>query len=208
MKMIKKTIKKIVLNILPLSLFLKTFKNCSNSIVLTFDDGPHPEITPLIINALDEKKVKGVFFFQGNLMEKYPEIVLMAYKSGHQITNHSYSHARKLNFSNFKQEISKTEKIIENICGRSFHLFRPPYGIVSLPLLLYCFSNGLKIVHWSFDSKDSLSAKRTEIADNVRSTVKGGDILLFHNDEKECASVIGEVVQICLDKGYHPVLFS
>ena len=67
-------------------------------VALTFDDGPHPEFTPLILDILRDKNVKATFFCVGYLAEKYPEIVKRINEEGHLVANHSYEHNYKINF--------------------------------------------------------------------------------------------------------------
>ncbi len=208
MKVQKSLLKKTIYALIPNILYTFNCLDKKKDVVLTFDDGPEPEITPLIIETLNKKGVKGVFFFQGNLMEKYPEIVLHAYESGHQIGNHTYSHPRKLHFSNVTCEIIRTEQIIEDICGQRSRIFRPPYGRLTIPLCCYCLWKGIKIILWSLDSRDSLGSKRKEILHDIKAEVSRGDIMLFHNDEKACALAIAEVIDTCLRKGYTPVLLT
>ena len=119
-------------------------ENAQNNIWLTFDDGPHPEVTPFILNVLKEEQVKATFFLVGEQMEKHPELLNQIISEGHIVANHSYSHKNGWlsNNSTYFNDIEKCQKLItEN------KLFRPPYGKIS-PLQISHLKKNYKIILW------------------------------------------------------------
>ena len=99
-------------------------------IALTFDDGPHPELTPKLLDILKTHQVKATFFVVGNRVVKYPEIVARAAREGHEIANHSWSHPRlsELSDQDVRQELQKDEDAICSVIGIRPKLLRPPGG--------------------------------------------------------------------------------
>lgn len=101
---------------------------------LTFDDGPTNRCTPDILDILKENHIPATFFVIGQRVEQNPELVKRAYKEGHFIANHTYSHQDQKLYQNresFLEEILKTDKAISNAIGIEnyhSHLFRFPCG--------------------------------------------------------------------------------
>ncbi|HFX18162.1 MAG TPA: polysaccharide deacetylase family protein, partial [Flavobacteriales bacterium] len=103
--------------------------NNQNTIYLTFDDGPTPEVTAWVLNLLQKERVKANFFLIGNNIQKYPDIVKDIVSQGHQIANHTFNHNDAWQYStkDYMQDVFKTEDLIDQL-GASKKLFRPPYG--------------------------------------------------------------------------------
>jgi peptidoglycan/xylan/chitin deacetylase (PgdA/CDA1 family) len=95
----------------------------NNSVAITFDDGPNPKVTPLLLDILKEKDVKVTFFLIGARVEEYPEIVKRIVAEGHDIGNHSYTHKRLAQLLRERGsdeaflEIKKGHEVIKNIAG-------------------------------------------------------------------------------------------
>ena len=102
-------------------------------VALTFDDGPHYKYTAEILDILDEYGAKATFFVVGELAERYPELILRELAEGHEIGNHTWSHPKmkKLTVDSLKQEILKTEELLNEIADYRPKLFRPPEGSFS-----------------------------------------------------------------------------
>ena len=121
--------------------FINNINNIFNSnkkvAYLTFDDGPSPSVTLKILDILKEENIKATFFVIGKKVDEHPEIVNRAYKEGHYIANHSYSHNNSILYKNansFIEEIQKTDLAIGNAIGinnYSSHVFRFPNGFMS-----------------------------------------------------------------------------
>ena len=106
-----------------------------HEVALTFDDGPDPEWTPRILDILTARGVKAAFFIVGKNAEDYPRLVQRILEEGHEIGNHTYSHANLAIMSpaRMRLELNMTQRLIESITGRSTTLFRPPYNADSTP---------------------------------------------------------------------------
>jgi peptidoglycan/xylan/chitin deacetylase (PgdA/CDA1 family) len=151
-----------------------------NEVYLTFDDGPHPKITPWILDHLKEQDVKATFFCVGDNILKYPEIFERIKLEGHQVGNHTMSHenSHKTNWAEYKYSVRHCKKLVEN------NLFRPPYGRLSA-WKSNSFSKEYKIIMWSWLSYDyDRSVNIQDILLSAQNEIGGGDILVLHDNKK------------------------
>jgi peptidoglycan/xylan/chitin deacetylase (PgdA/CDA1 family) len=158
----------------------------NKQIALTFDDGPHPYITPKILEVLERYCVKASFFVVGDQLEKFPNITRQAYQLGHTIGNHTYSH-RSLLFAGrgtALAEIRNCDKIITQIIGERAYLFRPPFGLCNLTSYSVARQLGYKVVYWSIDPKDWESKKPATILEHLIAQIHSGAIVLFHDNNR------------------------
>ncbi|MES2625737.1 MAG: polysaccharide deacetylase family protein [Pseudomonadota bacterium] len=158
----------------------------SNSIYLTFDDGPSPEVTPRLLDLLKSKNAKATFFLVGTNVEAYPELVAQIIANGHSIGNHSYDHKRFHELALQKQldQITTTNKLIETITGSECKLFRAPGGRLSLNLFASLIKLGITSVHWSKDSMDWQNSCEQAISYLNKAPIKNKDIVLLHDDHE------------------------
>jgi peptidoglycan-N-acetylglucosamine deacetylase len=177
-------------------------ENAQNNIWLTFDDGPHQESTPFILNVLKEEQVKATFFLVGEQMEKHPELLNQIISEGHIVANHSYSHKNGWlsNNSTYFNDIEKCQKLIpEN------KLFRPPYGKIS-PLQISHLKKNYKIILWDVLSWDfSLYNTPKKVKESVLKNTVSGSIIVFHNNKKSFKNlqpILNETIQELKQKGF------
>jgi peptidoglycan/xylan/chitin deacetylase (PgdA/CDA1 family) len=151
--------------------------------VLTFDDGPSPEYTPVILDILRDRGVKAVFFLTGRQAEKHPEIVRRIYDEGHEIGNHTYSHVNLvfLKEEEWKEEILRGEQAIAKIIGRKPGLFRPPRCLFNEKMRRFLLERGDRIILWSVSAADWLPLGQNFVSWRVRRFAKPGSIILFHD---------------------------
>ena len=155
-------------------------------IYLTFDDGPHPEVTPWVLELLKQEQIKATFFCVGSQIEKYPEIFKQIVVAGHQIGNHSSRHENgwqtKANL--YKDSTDKTEQLIAQH-GISSKLFRPPYGRITPKQIKLLKQAGYKIVMWSLLSGDFYSKlDPVQALAFLNKNTRPGDIIVFHDSVK------------------------
>lgn len=157
----------------------------SESMHLTFDDGPHPIATPKILAALRERRLKATFFLLGSNCRKYPDLVREVISEGHSIGNHTYNHVclRFKGRSFIQNEIQQTEDAIQSVVGHGTHLFRPPYGCFNLAIADVVKRMNSTCVLWDTDSKDFRKSTLTAIRNRVDRQSRNGSILLFHDNE-------------------------
>lgn len=182
-------------------------------IALTFDDGPHPRITPEILDILDEYHIKATFFVIGINAKNYPEALSQVVDGGHEIGNHTYSH--KVLKSRPKdviyKEIIDTEKEILKKSSVTPHLIRPPCGLYDDSLVAIAEENNYKIVLWNIDTHDWAHSASQNMVSNVVTKVRGGDIILFHDyisGENNTPDTLKILIPKLLDMGYEFVTVS
>jgi peptidoglycan/xylan/chitin deacetylase (PgdA/CDA1 family) len=176
------------------------FNKADEYVYLTFDDGPHPVATPIVLQELKKHNIRATFFLLGQNAQKFPDLVRQIHSEGHQIANHSFTHAN-LFFKNktfIRDEIVRTQGTIESIIGKHSHYFRPPYGYLNWAIMDVIRELGLTCVLWDVDSKDYRLKSVTDISTRVIPNTKNGSILLFHDNE------------LTLERGqtYLPVIFA
>lgn len=158
----------------------------SRDVAITFDDGPHPEQTPRLLEVLARHQVKATFFLQGDHAALWPQRVRDIHQAGHQVANHSYSHirARARPAYTFVQEIEKTHHLLQDIVGAELTRdFRPPYGDITARTFMTLAGKGYRSVFWTIDSDDSDFQQAEPLVAHVAGlTLTGGDIVLFHED--------------------------
>lgn len=152
------------------------------SIALTFDDGPHPRFTVEILDALSRGNMRATFFMTGQNLRSHKDLALRVHEAGHEIANHSLSHARCFFMGRKKTaaELKETSSLIEDITGHAASWFRPPYGIVTPAIFSACKQLGLRIVLWNVNSHDYAKRKQSGIARRVIKKIRPGAIVLFH----------------------------
>jgi len=157
-----------------------TIPTLEKKIYLTFDDGPTPEITSLVLALLLQHKAKATFFCLGSRIELFPETIEEIKLAGHVIGNHGYQH-RSGFFTPIKKYVENARKGAE-ISGSK--LFRPPYGRIT-PWQIRKLKKDYRLILWtimSMDFKQHLSAE--QCLNNVVKHIEPGAIIVFHDNEK------------------------
>ncbi len=152
---------------------------------LTFDDGPHPEHTPVLLDLLAAHGAKATFFLIGREAERYPDVVERIVREGHTLGNHSWSHPQfdQLDLAAQREEIERADRLLTGFDGMLRHDFRPPRGVMPRPMVLDCVRSGRRIAYWSYDSLDySKRPAETLIASAKRHPLRAGEIVLMHDD--------------------------
>lgn len=174
----------------------------SNTICLTFDDGPDNRSTPKIIEILKKYNIKATFFLLGTAIERYPEIVSQIMSYGHEIGEHGYAHIHPW-LSNpvaYIKDLNRSNRIIRNIFKRGRILFRPPYGKLNIITIFYILISKKKLVFWDFDPKDYKVETSFDIVELLERNVPLKKIVLLH-DGRISGNLNNPVVSvIALDK--------
>ncbi|MBI3038492.1 polysaccharide deacetylase family protein [bacterium] len=158
----------------------------NRQILLTFDDGPNPRTTPIVLEILKRRNIKGIFFLVGTNVRKYPEIARKIHSEGHTIGNHSYYHPNLtyLGVDRISREIRDTNALIKEVVGVKPTLFRPPYGALNNTVLNCIKHEGLSIMLWSVDPGDWRNKSMSRTVENLKAQLnlshggKGGIVLL------------------------------
>lgn len=178
-------------------------------VALTFDDGPVAARLDDVLGALRSRGVQATFFVTGGDLEAAPEAGRRLVAEGHQLGNHSYSHARMVFRSQgfIRNEIERTDRLIRIAGERGEILFRPPYcwKLVGLPWFLW--RAGRTTVTWDLepDSYPEVASSPRRIADYVRDRVRPGSIVLLHvwwSSGESSRAAIPMIVDSLREDGY------
>ncbi|MBE6570281.1 MAG: polysaccharide deacetylase family protein [Ruminococcaceae bacterium] len=187
--------------------------NDDKKIALTFDDGPHPVYTKEILDILAEYDLKATFFVVGENAEWFPELVRREYEAGHEIGNHTYTHAnlRKAEYNSVLDEILGAEDAVYENTEFRCRLLRPPGGMYGDNVYKAAENLDYTVVLWSVDTRDWAHTPSETIANEVLSNIKSGDIILFHDyiaSDSPTPEALRKIIPVLLAKDYHFVTVS
>ena len=164
------------------------------SVYLTFDDGPSKELTPWLLETLKKAEIKATFFCVGNNVKNHPELYRQIFSEGHRVGNHTMHHENGLKTSaaDYLRSVKEAQKQIDS------ELFRPPYGKLSIKQYFQIKRLHMKVVFWSWLSYDFDPTQSVDELKKNLHTIKGGDILVFHDNPKAANTLI-ESLQYVID---------
>jgi len=181
-------------------------------VALTFDDGPDGRFTIQILNILKKYNVKATFFVVGRNAQKYPAVLKRIASDGHVIANHSWDHKdfTKLNKSQIRNEISKTQLLINKQVGNSVPIVRMPYGAFNKNVLKTIADMGYQNIYWSVDAKDWSGISTAAIQRNIKKDLKPGAIILMHCSGKPSSisntvKALPQIIEMLKKNGYKMV---
>lgn len=155
-----------------------------SQIALTFDDGPHPEWTPQVLDALDRARAKATFFVVGRNVAAYPGLVVETLRRGHEIGTHLFSHSRESvrDDARFDAEVARSRDLLEPLLGQPLKWLRFPYGAPGKQRPKAIRQKfGVETVHWSFSSHDGKLKRPEDIVQRVAAGLRPGSIVLMHD---------------------------
>lgn len=171
---------------------------------LSFDDGPHPTITPFVLDLLKKYNAKASFFCIGENVTKHPETVKRVLEEGHSIGNHTENHLNgwKTSDTDYLENVLKAKTNIPST------LFRPPYGRMKKSQIKLMRQEivGIKIVMWNILAGDWVETISPEKCfDRIRNKISNGDIIVLHDSEKafpRMQYVLPQILQHFSEKGF------
>jgi peptidoglycan/xylan/chitin deacetylase (PgdA/CDA1 family) len=169
----------------------------AKTIYLSFDDGPHSEHTPRVLDLLRRYGAHASFFVVGRAAEEHPEIARRIVDEGHLLGNHSYNHPRFMRIPLAEQldQIDHADRILAAFDGKARHRFRPPSGALPMSLMLHCLRARRCIAYWSYDTLDYRREPKEQIIERLRTIPPvAGDILLMHDDDNRIVQVLEEML--------------
>jgi peptidoglycan/xylan/chitin deacetylase (PgdA/CDA1 family) len=180
---------------------------------LSFDDGPVPQNTPLLLDLLDQYDAEVTFFNVGSNVKRFPELVRESASRGHYIADHTWDHASMEGMSHekFIDEVNRTRKAILEAAGDLFTLdrnvryVRPPYGATDDNTRQYAAELGMAIVLWNVDTQDWRRPGVQAIANHLLSHAKPGVIILMHDgggDRSQTIEALKTALPQLREQGY------
>ena len=179
---------------------------------LTFDDGPDPDVTPAVLDALAAAGAHATFFVLGDRADRHPELVRRVVGEGHEIGLHGADHRRltTLDAATVADGLCEARAALERIAGTEVRWFRPPFGSQSLRTFAAARRAGLTPVVWTAWGEDWVDQPPAVVADRIVDGLGAGDIVLLHDglagDPREPATpdplrgVRAEIVALLLER--------
>ena len=152
-------------------------------VALTFDDGPHPQGTPAILELLAGASATATFFLTGEQVQRYPAVARAVADAGHEVALHGFRHTLLLRrtVSELADDLARGAALIEDVTGRSPQLYRPPYGVFSLGGLLHARKRWRPLL-WSQWGRDwTRRATPKSVAALATRNLQRGDVILLHD---------------------------
>jgi peptidoglycan/xylan/chitin deacetylase (PgdA/CDA1 family) len=177
-------------------------KNSSEKVIyVTFDDGPVPEVTPRVLDMLDEYNIKATFFCVGENVEKYPELYNDILRRGHKTGNHTYNHLKGISVTT-EEYVANVHKAAEIIDSR---LFRPPYGRINFKQKK-ALRKEYEIVMWDVITQDyNKNLSPNQILQNIKLYSRNGSLVVFHDSlkaERNMLTVLPRAIEYWNSRGY------
>ena len=182
-------------------------ENSGMKIALTFDDGPHPYLTPKILDVLKKYKVHATFFLVGENVKNYPDLAERILKEGHEIGNHTYTHGRvsERSFFEMRKEIELCESAIYEQTDYKTKIFRPPEGFLDDKIRAISKEMDYSVILWNIDTKDWAHATPQAICQNITEHISPGSIILMHDYisfDSPTPEALELFLPILLERGY------
>ncbi len=177
-----------------------------SGVALTFDDGPHPEGTPAILEILSRARARATFFLVGEQVERRPELAARIRSEGHVVALHGHRHVLQLLLPRqaVAEDVRRGRRVIEDAVGFSPAYHRPPYGIYSPAGLAAARDAGLRPLLWSRWGKDWRKFTTPDrIAARVLRGIAAGDVILLHDADfysargshERTAAALGQILE-------------
>jgi peptidoglycan/xylan/chitin deacetylase (PgdA/CDA1 family) len=185
-------------------------------VALTFDDGPDPRFTPILLDRLADAGVLATFFWIGARAQEHPELSRQVRSAGHAVGSHSFSHqgAGSRSVAELHEDYARGRSAVEEATGEPTVLFRPPYGAVTTRSFRALRRAGLQPCLWSVNPNDWRTGVTTAMLLEAVSSVRPGDVVLLHDgcyeerangDRSATVDLIGPLAEYLRMRGLSPV---
>ncbi|MEU4147986.1 polysaccharide deacetylase family protein [Streptomyces parvulus] len=178
------------------------------TMLLTFDDGPHPDYTPDILDTLAEYDVRATFFVCGEMADFNRDLISRMADEGHVVGNHTWSHPLLTSLSRrrIRSEMERTSEIVDKACGEPPRWFRAPYGAWNRNAFRIGADLGMEPLAWTVDTLDWTTPGTRTIVDRVEDGAAPGVVVLSHDaggDRSQSVRALRRYLPRLLDDGYH-----
>ena len=182
---------------------MNLFMNCKNrlegrdsSVALTFDDGPS-EQTERILVIMKKHGIKATFFVVGKNIQGKEVVIKRMAQEGHEIGNHTLNHSGFFPFKKrgeMAEEIERTNRLINEITGKTPELFRPPFGVTNPNVAFAVRKTGMKCTGWSLRSLDTVISNPGRLLKRLKRKTKKGDVVLLHDNREVTLQILDEYI--------------
>ena len=186
-------------------------------IAITFDDGPDPEITPRVLDWLDQAGARGTFFCVGARAEAHPGVVREIVRRGHAVENHSQQHSTAFGWygpDRLRREIGAAQDTLARLAGRAPAFFRAPFGVRSPFVDPVLARLGLRYVSWTRRGYDTVDADAARVLGRLADRLDAGDVLVLHDGlatgrasrgQPAVLDVLPRLLELAAGRGLKPV---
>lgn len=182
--------------------FMPTFwRGKKGEVSFTFDDGPHPEVTPKVLDVLREANVKATFFVIGQNAQKNPELVQKIVDEGHVVGNHTYNHAYVFSKSAAEKQVTQGQEVIQKIIDKKPAYFRPPFGVMNPKIADAVNKENNTIIGWDLRSQDGRIRTKEATVNRVKGHLNKSTVLLFHDTNPTTPDALREIIHLCKENG-------
>ncbi len=180
------------------------------AIYLTFDDGPTPHLTPLLLDILSDMEVKATFFLLGRQVAAHPDLAREIIRRRHSVGVHGYAHldAWKTDADEVESDLRESVSTIRSVTGRQPYLYRPPYGRFTRKTRIVAADLGLRIVMWGIMPGDYLpGVDKNRLTERVLKRLRPGSIIVLHdsgnsNVRQHTAPAVKDIVERTVNAGW------
>ncbi|WP_203329080.1 polysaccharide deacetylase family protein [Candidatus Laterigemmans baculatus] len=200
-------IKRLAIACIPNSVFLRRLPiGMGNCVLLTFDDGPHPETTPAVLQLLEPYNARAIFFVVGNRIHRAPSVLRMIEQAGHLLGNHSFSHPLRepFRYQAYLRDLQKCQQEILKQGATPSPYHRPPLGSISVATAIAPRKLGLRSVLWSRSSEDwrfRSEADAVSSAEQLAASTQPRDIVLMHDESPYTLILLKHLLPALVDRG-------
>lgn len=173
-------------------------------VALTFDDGPHPDFTPKLLDILKRENVKATFFVVGKMAEQYPDLIRAEDAAGHVVGNHTYHHVNltKIPVDEIATEWQACQDVVKSITGDRMRFCRPPGGDYDAEVIAAAMELGLTTVLWTDDPGDYASPGDKVIDHRVLRRISDGGIILLHDGVQQTIDILPDLIATLKRRGF------
>lgn len=180
-------------------------------LAMTFDDGPHPSLTPRLLDILKERNIKCTFFLIGKQVRMYPQIVRRMIAEGHEIGNHTWTHCSLTSRSDdqIRKELQQSADAVREVAGVMPQLIRPPYGAINQRVKELMFAEfGYTTIMWSVDPQDWRRPGVAAVTSRLVNGARPGAIMLAHDIHPPTITAMPAMFDQLIAQGYQFVTVS
>ena len=175
-------------------------------LALTFDDGPHPKLTPRLLDLLADREVKATFFVIGEKVEAHPDIARRIVEEGHEIANHTWTHPvlSKISAARVTEELRLTHEKVLHVTGSTMTALRPPYGAFNGEVRKIAFDrHAYDTIMWSVDPLDWKYRNSARVRRELLKGAAPGAVLLSHDIHATTVAAMPETIDLLQTRGFH-----
>ena len=190
--------------------FIRSGPPDGNRVALTFDDGPTPGVTNLILDEFRKRKLHATFFMVGQRIAAAPDLARRVLAEGHEIGNHTFTHANLITLADQEvdEEIQKNQDIMAELLNYRAAWFRPPYGELRQTQVGMLAGRGMGIVLWNVTSEDWSLPGEAKIIGPILAQTTPGSIILCHDFHQQTANAVSPILDGLLERGFTSVTLS